>query len=116
MTSRKKRMALGGAVSLTLALLFLLALAPLSLEVRRVVAALIPLLWLAVGGAWAVCRFGKVAALVLVALVLILGGMVGYAYWKDEPNRRIVAQIKELGASYVGTTGKLLTGEVEYVY
>lgn len=89
---------------------------PFPQEGRAGILLLMALGWLVAGVRLAHRRFGKLADLVLLGIVSVLGSTAGYAYWQDGPNRRIVARIESLHAYYVGTTGNLLTGEVDYVF
>ena len=86
------------------------------IELRQILAVLLILGWPLAGAYWLIRRFGKRAVVGLAAVSISIGGVVSYKYWKDGPNRRTYSQIKDLHAYYVGTTGKVFTGEVEYVY
>jgi hypothetical protein len=110
-------MSLRQAVTLSLTLFLLLLLAPIPVQERRVFAGLLILAWLFFGINWLIRRFGKPALAALVTLVILIGGTAWYAYWQDEPNRNLVAQIEECHPYYVGTTGgEFIRGKVDYVY
>jgi len=106
----------GQAISGTLATLLLLLMPGIPWSGRLLVVGLLAFAWLAAGTRWAVRRYGRVAAWALAGVVVAVGGTAAYAHWQDEPNRQAAAQVRELGAFYVGTTGTFLTGEVEYVF
>ena len=120
MASIKKRSIWRGAISLSVVLFLVLLITPFPSDLRGLLFCSLILGWFLAGVFWVVRRFGKttalVLALVLAAVSLTVGGIGAYAYWEDEPNRRAVSQVRELRAYYVGTTGKLLTGEIDYVY
>src|SRR5262245_19951826 len=114
--SRVRSGLLNKALGHTIAVLIVLWIAPVPAEIRLLVLLLIALGWLLAGIHWAYHRFGKVGIVALAGTGLALTGVAGYAYWQDMPNRQLVAQIRDLHAFYVGTTGTLFTGEVDYVY
>jgi hypothetical protein len=105
-----------GPVSISVVLVLLLLCVPFPSDVRGLIALLLILAWTFTGLIWLVQRFGLPAILGIIALVVPIAGAVSYSYWQDAPNREAYARIKELGASFVGTRGKVFTGEVDYVY
>jgi hypothetical protein len=112
--TRPRPVIFGGALSFTVVVVLLSPALPVRVAVAAV--ALIGFGWLLAGITRFVRVLGFPAILTLVMLGLLLGAAGGFAYWHDAPNRHAAAQIKELGAFYVGTSGTFLTGEVEYVY
>jgi len=114
--NRPRTIGVGRAAGLTVVALLVLRLASLPTEWRVAAYCLVGIGWLVAGARWATRRFGKVVLLILASLGLAVVGIASYSYWQDGVNRQLVAQIKDLHAFYVGTTGTLLTGEVDYVY
>src|SRR5947199_277970 len=100
------------AIPLTAALVILLRFTPIPREGRQFVVAVLAAGWLGVGVHWFVRRFGRRGVLAAAVAGLKFAGVAGYAYWRDEPNRRLVAQVRQLGAYSVGTTGAVLTGRI----
>jgi hypothetical protein len=113
---RSKPVVFPGAIPLTLALFIMLLVTPLPPEGRIVVVVLLLTGWCVAGVRWLYRRFGQKGIIALAILCSILAGSGGYAYWRDEPNRQLVSQVKQLHAHYVGTNGTYLTGQIDYVY
>lgn len=104
-----------GAVSVSVALVLLIIVAPIPPDLRAMVAAMLVVGWSTGGMAWLVQRYGRPAKIGIFAIFVCIGGWVGYEYWKDAPNRLAYSRIKELKARFVVTNGKIFTGDVEYV-
>jgi hypothetical protein len=116
MAEKPKSMNLGKAAALSVTIFLLLLITPFSFEVRRVIASSLILGWLLFGILWLIRRFGKIAIVGLAILGVLIGSIGGYAYWHDGPNRELVARIKECRPYYIGTTGTILVGNVDYIY
>jgi hypothetical protein len=112
-----KSIALGGPVSVTVTLLFLLLLPPISTVIRLFVAVVLAVGWLILGIRWLIGYFGARRIVPIISIIILMMiGLIGYFIWQDEPNRQLVVRIKQLGAYYVGSTGTFLVGDVDYVY
>ena len=64
----------------------------------------------------AVRRFGRKALFVVVAVLLVVLGMIGRAWWVDRPNRQLLARIEELRGISAATNGTFFVGQVDHVY
>jgi hypothetical protein len=114
---KKRFTAYQGSVAVAITFLLLLLLTPGTRELLLLIAGLLAAGSLLAGIDWLSRRFGAIKViLVLLTMGLTIAGAAWYAYWQDEPNRLLVAQIKQLGAYYVGSKGSFLTGEVDYVH
>lgn len=71
--------------------------------------------WSLAGCRWVARRFGRRGVLALAILALVVSGSVGYAYWLDEPNRRLVHQIEQINGCIAATRGGIFTGTVDNV-
>jgi hypothetical protein len=103
-------------VSSSVALFLLLLIAPMPFGLRGAIAALLLFGWSYAGLVCLVDRYGRRALVAIIAILVLTGGAASYAYWEDTANRKAYSRIKGLRAYYVGTKGKILTGEVDYVY
>jgi hypothetical protein len=114
--SRGQLLRLGSTLSASLALLLVgrLLRLPAGLWLVLVLAFAVSLGWAV--SRWLVERFGSKAAVAMVAVALLGGGFVARAYWLDEPNRRLVAEIEKLPGCFPATGGSWLAGELDHVY
>jgi len=109
-------MRFGKVLSLSVALLILSMVAPLPSEARFLIVLGLAVGWAIAASRLAVKRFGRKALVVIAAVLLSTAALVGRAYWLDEPNRRLVAQIEQLPGCYTTSAHGLLAGKVEQVY
>jgi hypothetical protein len=99
----------GGVFSTSVAVLLLACLIPISTRERFSIIGLVIIGWLLAGVLWTSRRFGKYVVLAWIGLGIAFGSAGGYVYWTDEPNRQLVANLKQLGADEVETRGFLST-------
>jgi hypothetical protein len=85
-------------------------------EARFLILIGVPAFWLWAGARWSIQRYGQAAAITIAVLVLAASGLAAWAYWRDAPNRRLVAQIEALPGCYAATSGGVLAGKVDHVY
>jgi hypothetical protein len=115
-TGRGKPTPYAGALAVSVSLLLLSVVAPLPAEVRLLIVLGLAFGWAWVASRWAVRRFGRMAGLAIAAVALMVGALGAGAYWRDEPNRRLVAAIEQLPGCYTANSRGLLVGKVEHVY
>jgi hypothetical protein len=116
LSGRKKSITFGGATSLTVTLLLLLAALPFPSDARLAVVFLLALGWLIAACRWTILRYGRRGGALVAVVALALTGWAGTLYWLDGPNRRLVAQIEQLPGCSAFTTGRIFTGEVNHVH
>jgi hypothetical protein len=113
---RNKTIPFRGALSLSVALALLALVPPIPVELRVLIVFAVTVGWFWAACRWSVRRFGRKSLGAIAAIGLTLSGLAGYAYWRDAPNRRTLAQIEQLPGCSAATEGQLLTGKVYQVY
>ena len=104
------------ALSWSVAILLLSQLAPFPNGVRLFIILGLTVCWSIAASFCSVQRFGRKAVVIIAGVLLAAAGVVGRAYWLDQPNRRLVAEIEKLPGFYTTSAPGLLAGKVDHVY
>jgi hypothetical protein len=112
----KTRVLFGGAVVATWVVLSFVKSSAILNPTRSLISGSVILPWVALALFYFCRRFGRPAVVSVVLLVAVLATWTTYEYFADVPKRQWVAEIKRLGEVSVYTTGRIWTGDIEYLF